>query len=383
MNAPSDYRTRLCGSLSEIGRGAWSELLAGEGCEQPFLSWDFLDALERSGCVGADSGWEPCHLTLWRGERLAAAAPLYLKAHSYGEYVFDWAWADAYHRHGLRYYPKLLSAIPFTPVAGPRLLAADAPARAALADALLAHARGSGLSSLHVLFPREDEAAMLESRGAMLRRGVQFRWSNAGFGSFDDFLASLAQPKRKKIRAERRRVAEAGVRLRRVPGSELAERDWAFFERCYAQTYAEHRSTPYLNLGFFLRLGESLPGNVVMVIAERERRPIAASLLLRDRERLYGRHWGALEHVPCLHFEACYYQAIEEAIESGAQAIEGGAQGEHKIARGFLPVQTVSAHWLAEPAFAGAVERFLRREGAMMDGYLDELAERSPFRTGA
>lgn len=356
----------------------WEALRQGDS--QPFLRHDWLKLLEDSGCVTAETGWKPMHVALERDGRLVAAAPLYLKAHSYGEYVFDWAWADAYQRHGLRYYPKLLSAIPFTPVPGARLLATDDAARGALASTLVELARDSGLSSLHVLFPSPEEARLLEAAGAMLRRGVQFHWKNGGWADFEAFLATLTQPKRKKIRAERRKVVEAGVRFRRLVGADIGESDWDFFSRCYENTYAEHHSTPYLSSAFFSALGRQMPESVLMIIAERDQRPIASSLLLRDRERLYGRYWGALETVPCLHFETCYYQAIEAAIELGIAVIEGGAQGEHKMARGFSPQPTVSAHWLAEPAFADAVQRFLEREGRAVDGYLDELTERSPFR---
>lgn len=383
MSVADDYRMRLVDDLATVASADWNALAAasGSGRVQPFLRHEFLHAMEASGCVGAGTGWLPRHLLLEdaRG-RLRAAVPLYLKSHSYGEYVFDWAWADAYQRHGRRYYPKLLSAVPFTPVTGPRLLAADDRAREAAARALMRLAAESGLSSLHVLFPTESEAALLEARGAMQRRGVQFHWRNEGWADFEAFLAALSQPKRKKIRAERRKVASAGLAIERLAGKAIAPADWAFFARCYENTYAEHGSTPYLNLAFFERIGALLSGNLVLVVARDGARPIACSLLVVDDERVYGRYWGALEQVPCLHFELCYYQAIELAIERGLAVIEGGAQGEHKMARGFEPVETRSAHWLAEPAFADAVERFLEREGGMVGAWLDELDERSPFR---
>lgn len=383
MSVADDYRMRLVDDLATVASADWNALAAasGSGRAQPFLRHEFLHAMEASGCVGAGTGWVPRHLLLEdaRG-RLRAAVPLYLKSHSYGEYVFDWAWADAYQRHGRRYYPKLLSAVPFTPVTGPRLLAADDCAREAAARALMRLAAESGLSSLHVLFPTESEAALLEARGAMQRRGVQFHWRNEGWADFEAFLAALSQPKRKKIRAERRKVASAGLAIERLAGKAIAPADWAFFARCYENTYAEHGSTPYLNLAFFERIGALLSGNLVLVVARDGARPIACSLLVVDDERVYGRYWGALEQVPCLHFELCYYQAIELAIERGLAVIEGGAQGEHKMARGFEPVETRSAHWLAEPAFADAVERFLEREGGMVGAWLDELDERSPFR---
>ncbi|MCM5569368.1 GNAT family N-acetyltransferase [Burkholderiaceae bacterium FT117] len=383
MFEAADYRTRVVEGLSGVSCADWNAL-AGAACggvPQPFLRHEFLAALESTGCVGDEAGWSPRHLLLEdSGGRLLAAVPLYLKSHSYGEYVFDWAWADAYRRHGLRYYPKLLSAVPFTPVAGPRLLAADPASRAGAARALMALARDSGLSSLHVLFPADGDATLLEDEGAMRRRGVQFHWRNRGWASFEDFLADLSQPKRKKIRAERRKVAEAGLRIERLQGEAIRPADWAFFARCYENTYAAHGSTPYLNLAFFERIGEALPRNLVLVVARDGGRPVAASLLVVDDERCYGRYWGALAHVPCLHFELCYYQAIELAIDRRLAVIEGGAQGEHKMARGFEPVETCSAHWLAEPAFAEAVDRFLAREGGLVGAYLDELDERSPFR---
>ncbi len=380
----NDYRTQAIDDIGRVDASEWNALMAvaaGRRCAQPFLRHEFLHALERSGCVGTSTGWSAHHLLLRDASgALAAGVPLYLKEHSWGEYVFDWAWADAYQRHGLRYYPKLLAAIPFTPVTGSRLGARDECARHAAAGALLARARSAGVSSLHVLFPGEADAGALQEQGLMLRHGVQFHWRNAGYADFEAFLSTLAQPKRKKIRAERRQVAQAQVRLRRLPGREIRPADWAFFGRCYAATYAAHQSTPYLKQAFFEQIGRSMPEHLMLVLAEREQRPIACGLLVLDEERLYGRYWGAIEYVPCLHFEVCYYQAIEAAIELGLRIVEGGAQGEHKMARGFEPVPTVSAHWLAEPAFAQAVDHFLQREDARVSLYLDELRERSPFR---
>jgi predicted N-acyltransferase len=375
---------RLVDGLSTMPPSDWDALTAGGGemPAQPFVRHAFLEAFEAAGCVGGDTGWLPRHLLLENADgRLCAAVPLYLKTHSYGEYVFDHAWADAWQRHGRAYYPKLLSAVPFTPVAGRRLLAIDDAAREAAARALLALAEGSGLSSAHVLFPTENEAALLARHGALLRRGVQFHWRNGGWADFDAFLAALSQPKRKKIRAERRKAASAGLTIERLPGEAIRPQDWAFFTRCYANTYAAHGAMPYLNLEFFERIGAALPGNLVLVLARDGDRPLACSLLVIDDERIYGRYWGSVAHVPCLHFELCYYQAIELAIERGLAVIEGGAQGEHKMARGFDAVETCSAHWLAEPAFADAVERFLAREGNLVGHWIDELGERSAFRS--
>jgi predicted N-acyltransferase len=380
-----DYRTHIVSSLSGIGQADWDALVALQDRPNPFLSHAFLHALHESGSAAPETGWQPQYLVLVEtldtgGERLAAALPLYVKGHSYGEYVFDWAWADAYGRHGLEYYPKLLSAIPFTPVTGPRLLARDAGARAALVRALLATQGAADVSSTHVLFPPDEQAQQLADAGFLLRSGVQFHWMNAGYADFDAFLASLEQKKRKNIRAERRKVVEAGVLLRRVRGRDLTDADWRFFTRCYRKTYEEHFSKPYLNLDFFRRIGQAMPDNLMMVIAERAGAPIAASLVVHDATTLYGRYWGALEHVPCLHFEAAYYQPLEFCIEQGIATFEGGAQGEHKMARGFLPTRTWSAHWLAHPAFADAVERFLEREAGGIDDYIDELNDRNPFK---
>ena len=374
MSGGERLTLRVVEDLAGIPVGDWNALAGG----QPFLRHEFFAALHETGCASARAGWLPQFVTLWDGKRLKGALPLYLKSHSYGEYVFDWAWADAYERHGLEYYPKLLAAVPFSPVTGSRMLARDPQVRAQLAAAALELARG--VSSLHVLFPLEAEARELEAAGMMLRRGVQFHWLNAGYRSFDEFLAALTQGKRKKIRAERRKVGEAGITFRRKVGREITHEDWRFFTRCYTLTYRTHMSSPYLNLAFFSRLGETLPEHVLLVLAEREGKPIAAALNVFSREALYGRYWGATQHLPCLHFETCYYQALDFCIERGIAAFEGGAQGEHKLARGFLPERTWSAHWLRHPQFADAIERFLAREAQGVERYADELAEHSPFR---
>jgi len=317
---------------------------------------------------------------LWEEDRLAAALPMYAKLHSYGEYVFDWAWADAYRRNGHEYYPKLLSAIPFTPVTGARLMARTEDARAALLKALLDVQQASALSSTHILYPPADQALQLETAGFMLRSGVQFHWQNAGYANFEQFLDTLDQKKRKNIRAERRKVRDAGIILRQIRGRDVTEEDWNFFKRCYDHTYRAHYSSPYLNLDFFLRIGQSMPENILVVIAEREGKPIASSLLIHDERRLYGRYWGAIEQHPCLHFETAYYQPLEFCISEKIASFEGGAQGEHKMARGFLPQKTWSAHWLAHPGFSDAVERFLAQEGQGIAAYMDELNDRNPFK---
>ena len=376
-----NYRTGIVSSLADVGEAAWSGLLAAQGDANPFLSYAFLHALHESGSACADTGWLPQYLALWQGDVLVAAMPLYVKSHSYGEYVFDWAWADAYHRNGLEYYPKLLSAIPFTPVTGPRLLARDAAARAALVAMLVEQQQAAGMSSTHILYPPEEQAMQLQAAGFMLRSGVQFHWLNEGYRDFEQFLSTLEHKKRKNIRAERRKVREAGVTLRQVRGADATDADWRLFHRCYSNTYAEHRSSPYLNLDFFQRIGRAMPDNILLVVAERGGQAVASSLVIHSADTLYGRYWGALEHIPCLHFETAYYQPLEFCIAQNIATFEGGAQGEHKMARGFLPQKTWSAHWLAHPAFADAIERFLERESGGIEAYIDELNERNPFRS--
>jgi predicted N-acyltransferase len=305
-------------SLSGVPAEEWNRLAGGD----PFLSHEFLSALHETGCATLATGWAPQYLLLRRDARLAAAMPLYLKSHSYGEYVFDWAWADAYHRHGIEYYPKLLSAVPFTPVAGARLLAQSDEDRDRLIGAALGLARKLRVSSLHCIFPTRDDAQRLCARGMMPRITVQFHWSNRGYRSFDEFLAGFSHDKRKKVRQERRKIGAAAIRYRWLEGDEIRARDWAFFHRCYRQTYREHGSTPYLNLDFFCRIGAALPRHLVLIVAERDGTPVAASLNVRADGRLCGRYWGALQHHPALHFETCYYQGIEYCIARGIATFE-------------------------------------------------------------
>jgi predicted N-acyltransferase len=364
-------------SIASVPPAEWNAL-AGP---QPFVRHEFLNALHETGCASPETGWGPQYLLLRDGNALAGAMPLYLKGHSYGEYVFDWSWADAYRRHGLAYYPKLLCAIPFTPVCGPRILARDARTRNVLAAAALTLARELGVSSLHCLYPPDEDAAALSALGAMMRHGVQFHWSNAGYASFDEFLGGMTHDKRKKVKQERRKVRDAGITFEWREGRDITERDWAFFYRCYARTYREHYSTPYLNLAFFQRIGAAMPDNITMVLAKRAGQPIAASFNMRDATTLYGRYWGAIEHHPVLHFETCYYQVIEYCIARGLARFEGGAQGERtKLARGLTPVETRSIHWIARRDFANAIEDFLARETHGVADHIDELNERAPFK---
>ena len=376
-------RLRVVDSLAGVPAAEWNALVTGGAAApgDPFTSHEFLSALIDTGCASGRTGWRAQIVLLEKDNKLAGAMPLFLKTHSYGEYVFDWAWADAYQRHGLAYYPKLLCAVPFTPVTGPRLLAANDADRRVLAAAALEMARE--VSSLHVLFPPTAEARLLQDAGMLMRSTVQFHWENAdgqGYADFDDFLSRMTRHRRKNIRQERRRVQEAGIICRWLRGAEIEHRHWEFFERCYRRTYAAHRSSPYLNLEFFLRLGAALPQHCLMILAERAGRPVAATLNIVSGNKIFGRYWGAAEHVPLLHFECCYYQAIEFAIAHRLRFFEGGAQGEHKLYRGLLPVETHSAHWLAHPAFAGAIEDYLKRESAGVTRYVNELNEHSPFK---
>jgi predicted N-acyltransferase len=380
IDGADDYVTRVVADLSEIQPNEWDALVSATcGSVHPALRHAFLDGLHRTGCACPETGWEPEFLTLWRSGVLHAAAPLYRKFHSYGEYVFDWAWADALQRAGGTYYPKLLCAVPFTPVSAPKLLATDQAARKALAAALLLHAQRSGVSSLHVLFPEASELRELESLGLMERTSVQFHWSNAGYASFDDFLATLSSAKRRKIRAERRKVQDAGISLCCLRGSEASAEEWDFAYRCYSQTYLEHGNAPYLTREFFQHLALNMGEQVLLVLASQGTQRIAATLSLFNEHALYGRYWGAIKSVDCLHFEACYYTPLEFCIEQGIRTFEGGAQGEHKLARGFMPSPMPSVHWIAHEGLERAVARYLLREADGMHQYLDELTERTPY----
>ncbi|MDO9285805.1 MAG: GNAT family N-acetyltransferase [Aquabacterium sp.] len=367
---------------------AWNALLATQARPTPFMRWEYLAAMQSSGSAVARTGWVPRFVTVHRDGRLVGAAPAYLKSHSYGEYVFDWAWADAYQRHGLHYYPKLLVAVPFTPVPGSRLLAIDETARRHLLDGLAQVAAADEASSIHLLFHDACETPAIQSHGWLARQGVQFHWTRdeaAPHADFSAFLASLQRDKRKKIQQERRRVAEAGVEFTVHEGAAIDAGLWRFFHHCYTLTYRAHGSTPYLTLAFFEAMAQTMPGHWLMFVARRGGQPIGVSLVAIDRERgdAYGRYWGATEDVPCLHFEACYYQPLQWCIAQGFGRFEGGAQGEHKMARGLLPVGTRSAHWLAHPQFSQAVADFLQREGQGVAAYVNELREHSPFKDGA
>lgn len=377
------FEIKIIDSLDRVPAVAWNAL-AGD---DPFLQYEFFSAIHETGCASRSTGWLPQFVTLWEGDTLRGAMPLYLKSHSYGEYVFDWAWANEYQRHGYPYYPKLLSAVPFSPVTGRRLMAETEEHRTLLVSAVLKIAAErnaeAGISSFHCLFPQEFEAREMEAAGMTLRYGIQFHWKNraeTGYEDFDEFLEGMSHHKRKKIRQERRKVRDLGARFQWLSGYDLTDSHWRFFVDCYNKTYRDHHSMPYLNLEFFVRLGKTMPQNVLLILALRDELPIAAAFNLYNSHTLYGRYWGATEFIPGLHFEACYYQAIEFCIARRIALFEGGAQGEHKLARGFLPVRTWSAHWLAHPEFAAALRNYLEREAQDVTYYQNELNESSPFK---
>ena len=389
-----DYDSRDHASPLEVDAAAWNALLTLQSQPSPFLRHEYLAAMHQSGSASPTTGWTPRFITIWLGDTLCAACPLYLKDHSYGEFVFDHSWANAYQQHGLPYYPKALIAPPFTPVPGSRLLARNAESRHILLKAVIAWCEKENLSSLHLLFCSDEDVETCKAEALMLRHTVQFHWTNTQppYADFDAFLATMAQDKRKKIRAERRKVAEAGVTFRWALGVDISNADWDFFYRCYERTYWEHGNAPYLSRDFFKQMQTTMPENWLLFTAERDGAPIGTSLVaaqaintpatdINNTEKIaYGRYWGALERVDCLHFEACYYQPIEWCINHGYHRFEGGAQGEHKMARALLPIKATSAHWLAHPAFAEAVQRFLDREGQGIENYMEDLGRRSPLK---
>jgi predicted N-acyltransferase len=369
-------------SLSAVEGADWNAL-AGDS---PFLKHEFLAALEASGCVGDGTTWQPCHLIARDDRGLAGALPLFIKYDSHGEFVFDWGWADAFERAGRNYYPKLVAAIPFTPATGQRLLLRDA-GETGVAAALLEAARNTalelGASSLHVLFPTEPERQALERAGFLARKGCQFHWANGGYRNFDEFLASFSAEKRKKAKRERRRVAEADIVFEHLRGDELAPDDWDAVIEFYSRTFWRRGRDPYLNREFFERIAATMPSSLVVILARQHGVPIATAICFRSSTTLYGRYWGSGADFHSLHFETCYYQGIDYCIREGLQRFEPGTQGEHKVARGFVPQPTWSCHWLRDPEFHRAVAAFLARETRHVDAYIDEIGEHVPYRQGA
>ena len=372
---------RSVSSIGEIGKATWDALLSASGAPyNPFVSFEFLDALERSRSVDPETGWQPMHLVVERDGAIAAAAPLYAKYHSQGEYVFDHHWADAYERAGGRYYPKLLCAAPFTPATGPRLLARSEEELPLLGGAMIEIAKKAGVSSAHVNFVREEEASSLELTGFLPRIGTQYHWFNRDYETFDDFLGALSSRKRKTVRRERRDALANGLTISQLHGAEIKPIHWDAFWRFYQDTGARKWGTPYLTRPFFSIIAETMQDEILLILAERDGFPIAGALNFIGGDTLYGRYWGCTEDHPFLHFELCYYQAIDFAIANKLACVEAGAQGEHKIARGYEPVATKSYHWIRDPGFRNAIEQYLKSETAQGEAEIDILSRYTPFK---
>ena len=372
-------------SINDFSTQQWNALCPPS---YPFIRHEFLSALEDSNTINTDSGWTPQHLSVSADDKLLALMPLYLKDHSFGEFVFDWAWADAYERNGFQYYPKLMTAIPFTPATGPRILLhpeLEAPEQLEvlkyITDTIKSQCETQQLSSWHTLFPSYQLAETLEAEELLIRKGCQFHWHNKSFKHFDDFLALLASRKRKSIKRERRKVAEQNIELKRLPGKEITPSLLEAFYEFYQNTYAVRGQKGYLNLEFFQRIIESMPENILMNVANRGDTPVAAAFCFLDKECLYGRYWGCNQSFDNLHFETCYYQGIEHCIEHNIPRFDPGAQGEHKVPRGFEPTETWSTHWITHPGFKDAIGRFLKEEARSIDHYIQEAKTLLPFKS--
>jgi len=374
---------KILTSIAAIGRDAWNNV---SGTDNPLLRYEFLAALEDNHCVSERYGWLPSHLAAYQDGRLVGAVPLYLKDNSYGEFVFDWSWADAYQRAGLPYYPKAVIAVPYTPATGPRVLTAAGADRDNIATGLIGLAQewsgAQNLSSLHWLFTGADDTLRLEEQGLLLRLGCQFHWQNQGYRDFDDYLEGFNSRKRKKVRRERRYVQQAGIEIRTLNGLEASAAELETMHHYYRSTFDKKWGHATLNLGFFRDLATTMGEQLIFIIASKDGRDVAGAICLRGADTLYGRHWGCDQDYHSLHFEACYYQGIDYCIRHGLRHFEPGAQGEHKISRGFLPTPTWSAHWIAHDQFRGLIARSLQQETATMLDYIRELNARSPFRHG-
>ena len=379
----SEYRARLASSAAEIGRAAWNACANPQrsDCPHPFTRYDFFAALEESGSATARAGWQPCHLVLEKDGAVEGLMPLYLKNHSQGEYVFDHSWADALERAGGDYYPKLQCAVPFTPVTGPRLLGAKA-AMPVLLETGKKIVKQLGASSLHITFLTDAEWRAAGDAGYLLRTDRQFHWQNDGYRDFQDFLARLSSAKRKNLRKERTSVREAGVEFEHLTGAMITEAHWDQFFEFYMDTGSRKWGTPYLTRDFFSRIGVSMADQILLIMARKDGQYIAGALNLFGDGTLFGRNWGASGYLPFLHFETCYYQAIDFAITHGLKKVEAGAQGEHKLLRGYVPEETHSAHYIAHPGLARAVDAYLAQERAAIAENIEELAAISPFKKG-
>lgn len=363
-------------SMSAINSTEWNSLTG----TNPSLAHEYFHALENSKSVCPETGWQPLYLLARENGNLLGAMPLFFKSHSYGEFVFDHDWADAYERNGIAYYPKLVTSVPFTPITGARIFSPSLAIRKLLTTAALDLAQRAGVSSLHILFPEELLARELADQGFMLRQSVQFHWRRLGINNFSEFLATMRHEKRKKIRKERKRLADLSITYEQIRGNDATAEDWLFFYKCYLHTHQIYQSPISLRFEFFQQISQTMPEKLLLLFASRNGERIAGAFFLLDSQNLYGRSWGALEYIPGLHFELCYYQAIDFCLENKIDIFEGGAQGEHKLARGFSPSTTWSAHWLAHPVFANAVKSYLKQEAGSIAHYVEELGSSSPFK---
>ncbi len=376
------YKIEWLDEIANIPAQQWNAIVA---TDNPFIQHAFLLALEESGAVNRDSGWQPQHLLVYRGEKLVALLPLYQKWHSYGEYVFDFGWAEAYHRHGLEYYPKLLSAIPFTPSMGPRLCVAKSESRDDIVRVLMDEIRGrhgdKKSATMHLLFAGKELHEKLHSdQHLLLRRGIQYHWLNKGFSEFDDFLATLKSRNRKSMKRERNKVIAQNIEMQRLEGSEIEPTLWREFHRFYQMTYLKRSGHGgYLSQDFFERIGRTMPESLMLVIARYEGKIVAAALNFKDSRHLYGRYWGCLQEFDFLHFETCYYQGIEYCIEKGLICFDAGAQGQHKLKRGFEPVWTWSSHWINESGFRRAIDDFIVQENRYLEAEMIACKNALPF----
>lgn len=372
---------RLGLSMAQINASDWNRLATGG---VPFLRHEFLAALEASGSVSQQSGWQPAHLIVTRGDTLIAAMPLYIKNNSYGEYVFDWGWADAYHRYGRHYYPKLLTAIPFTPSQSPRLLLSEQTTldavREPVVNAIKDYLDEQGMSSWHLLFPDQPGLSDLQSLGLIRRVGVQYHWLNHGYQNFDDFLATLSSRKRKNMKKERQSIAQQGVSFQHINAVDATEQDWQTFYRFYQSTYEVRGQRGYLNKSFFEQIAKTMPDNLFLIMAKQQTDYVAGALFLKDSNTLYGRYWGCDQAFYNLHFETCYYQGIEYCIKHGLKKFDAGAQGEHKLRRGFEPLITQSFHWIADAGFRQAIKDFCEEEAVHIEQYRSHAEEYLPFK---
>ena len=382
INFNCAMEVKLIESMTEIDSSTWNHLT---GTDYPFLRHEFLLALEQSGCVSPQTGWQPRHMLVYDQNELVALMPLYLKHHSQGEYVFDFQWAQAYRQQRLAYYPKWLTSIPFTPCAGDRIVIKDAKDVSKITTLILAYLKQisekKGISSWHCLFPQAQQAQNLHSAGLSLRYGVQFRWHNQNYRDFNDYLDVFSSAKRKQVKRERRRVAEQAIQFEHIEGPLISSSQWEVFIQFYQMTYLKHGMPPYLNLAFFQQLAETMPEQLLLILAAKNHRYVGAALSLVGADTLYGRYWGCFEEYNGLHFEACYYRGLEYCIERGLKYFDSGAQGEHKIARGFEPVYTYSAHWVKDPRMAQAIDLFLKREQEAIECYKYDAAAALPFKS--